>query len=319
MDTSTARIRRAEVAARIASAHGGVARHADLLQAGLSRSDVRTEIRAGRWARAGRHTVVIDGTQPRGPGRWWWAVWESGPGARLDGASALDAAGMTGYEQDRIDVTVPGSCRTHALPGVRIHRRREPGPLAGAGIPRERLEPATIHAAQWARTDRQAALLICLPVQQRLLPPSRLLATWQQVTRSPRRQFLDRAIRDVCDGAHALGELEFGRLCRRHGLPEPSRQVIRQLPTGRVYLDAEWMDLGLVVEIDGGHHAAALNHLDDCFRQNELALTRRLVLRAPLLAVRLYEERLMDQVVRAHRSRSVTCVMQFGSDLTQTA
>lgn len=298
------RTERTKVAAVLAASHGGVVRRVDLQRAGLSQDDIRTEVRAGRWARAGRHTIVVDGTQPRGSGLWWWAVWESGPGAALDGASALTAGGMTGFVPGQIDVAVPGSSRPHRLPGVRLHHRRELGPLAGAGVPRVRCEPATIHAAQWAVSDRQAALMICMPVQQRMLPPPRLLDAWQQVRRSPRRRFLDQVIGDVCDGAQALGELDFARLCRRYRLPAPSRQVVRQLPSGRVYLDVEWKPIGLVVEIDGGHHAAALNLMDDCFRQNELTLSHRVVLRIPVLALRLDERRFMDQVIRAHATRS---------------
>ena len=50
-------------------------------------------------------------------------------------------------------------------------------------------------------------------------------------------------------------------------------------PDGRVYLDVAWEDIGLVVEIDGGHHALALNPVDDALRQNEVTLGDDMVLR----------------------------------------
>jgi very-short-patch-repair endonuclease len=120
------------------------------------------------------------------------------------------------------------------------------------------------------------------------------------VGRSPRRQLLGAVIRDVCDGAHSLGELDFARMCRSAGLPPPTRQVVRTGPGGRVYLDVAWEHIGIVVEIDGGHHALALNPVDDAFRQNEVTLDADLVLRIPVLGLRLTPERFMGQVVRAH-------------------
>ena len=291
---------RAAIGGRIAADHAGLAHRRDLRAAGVSRDDIRSEVTAGRWRTAGRHTVVIAGIAPEGQGLWWRAVWESGSGAVLDGAVALLAAGMAGYTPDSIDVAVPRNSRRHQVPGVTIHRRPQVGPTTGAGLRRCTPEWATIRAAQWARTDRQAALLVCLPVQQRLVAPARLLAAWASVTRSRRRSLLDAVIRDVCDGAHSLGELDFASLCRRAGLPPPSRQVVRTGPGGRVYLDVAWEDLGLVVEIDGGHHALALHPVDDALRQNEVALGADVVLRVPVLGLRLTPDAFLAQVVRAH-------------------
>jgi hypothetical protein len=64
-----------------------------------------------------------------------------------------------------------------------------------------------------------------------------------------------------------------------------------------VYLDVEWD--GLVVEIDGGHHLAGLNPVDDALRANELVLDGTPVLRLPVLGLRLQPEAFMAQVRRA--------------------
>jgi very-short-patch-repair endonuclease len=187
---------------------------------------------------------------------------------------------------------------------VRLRRRRELGPSLEVGVPRTRPEAAAVRAAQWAKSDRQAALIICLVVQQRLVRPERLLDQWLAQTRSPRRVFLHAVIRDVCDGVHSLGELDFARLCRARGLPEPSRQAVRVQRDGRAYLDVAWDDVGLVIEIDGGHHGLALNPLDDALRQNEVVLSASRVLRIPVIGLRLDADAFMDQVVRAHHGLS---------------
>lgn len=289
------------MARTISALHDGVAHRRDLRSAGLTRHDVASEVAAGRWTLAGRHTVVIGTGEPTGRALLWRAVWESGSGAVLDGACALIAAGLKNFTTARIDVTMPANHRAHRVDGVSLHRRREVGAVISVGLPRVRPEVAAIRAAGWAASDRQAALIICMVIQQRLTPPRRLLEAWTALKRRPRQPFLGQVIRDVCDGAHSLGELDFARLCREHGLPEPSRQVVRRLPSGRVYLDVAWDDLGLVVEIDGGHHALALSPVDDALRQNEVVLAGEPVLRIPVLGLRLAPGRFMAQVAEAHR------------------
>ena len=285
----------------MAALHAGVAHRADLRAAGISRHDVASEVEAGRWRRAGWHTVVIGTWAPRGEALWWRAVWETGGGAALDGAAALLASGLTGFLADAIDVSLPTDNRRHSVAGVRRHRRVSGLFTIDVGVPRVRPEHAAIHAAQWARSDRQAALVLCLVLQQRLVSPAALLEAWGAVRRSPRRKLIDTVVRDVCDGAHSLGELDFASMCRARGLPEPDRQAVRSLPDGRVYLDVAWDDIGLVVEIDGGHHALALNAVADALRQNEVVLGAERVLRIPVLGLRLDANAFLNQVVRAHR------------------
>ncbi len=291
------------MATALASAHDGVVHRRDLRAAGISRHDVRTEVAAGRWQLAGRHTVVVTGPAPLGRGLAWRAVWEAGAGAMLDGVAALVAHGLTGFTPDVLDVAIPANNRRHRVPGVRLRPRHSLGPRIETGLPRARPEYASIRAAQWAASDRMAALLICLPVQLRLVSPDRLAEVWAGVQRSPRRRLLDLVVADVCDGAHSLGELDFARVCRQYRLPTPTRQAVRRGRAGAVYLDAAWEDPRrghtLAVEIDGSHHYEGLNTIADALRQNELAIGATKVLRIPLLGLRLDGDAFMRQVARA--------------------
>ena len=297
----TPRTRRAAAFARVAAEHGGVAHRADLSREGVTRADLRTEIRAGRWWLAGRQTVLLVGAELVGESRWWSAVWESGPGAVLDGVSALAAAGLRKFDEDTVHVSVPSANRVHRAAGVTVHRPNAVGPVVHASVPRVRPELACLRAAAWARTDRTAALLISMSVQQRIVDRERLIATWAGIRYTSRRTLLDQVVRDVCDGAESLGELDFGALCASYGLPRPDRQIRRLRPNGVAYVDAGWESVGLLVEIDGVHHVDHDAVLDDAVRQNDLVLGAERVLRIPLLGLRTDPGTFMRQVVRAYR------------------
>ena len=293
---------RAELVMRahaIAKDHGGLATRGMLRTEGLTVSFIRSQEGSGRWTRLGRHTLGISCAVPGVEGSRWLAVWESGPRACLDGVSALQAAGLTGWTEQAIHVTVVTGNRVHRRPGVRIHRLNDAASIIRAGVPRTVPEVAAIRAAQWAASDRAAATLLAMTMQQGLAHPQRLSDAWARVQRSPRRDLLDRVVSDVCRGVQSLGELDFAALCRRRGLPEPTRQVLRTGRRGRIYLDVAWEDLGVHVEIDGAQHAQGLNAVDDAVRQNDLAVKGTVNLRIPVLGLRLTPDVFLDQVAAA--------------------
>ena len=290
--------RRHALAEAIAADHGGVVTHQMLLAAGLTRGQIRGEVDRGVWHPAGYRTLSITGREPTGDGLLYRALWESGRRAVLDGATALTAAGLRGWKDEDIHVSVPNDMTTRPIAGVRHHRLRDLGPTIGSGLRRTKPEVAVIRAAQWARSDRAAATIVAMTIQQRLTSPEILLARWATVVRSPRREALDGIIRDVCDGAHSLSELDFARLCRRRGLPEPSRQVMRIGDNGRVYLDVFWEQLRVHVEIQGAQHGEGTAGIDDALRLNGLALREDhlISLQIPVLGLRTTPAKFLDQV-----------------------
>ena len=165
--------------------------------------------------------------------RCWAAVFETGRAiAAVDGVTSLQHAGLTGYLDDGVHVSAVHNHNTERLPGVRIHKviRRVSGELVELGLPRTRPEVAAIRAAHWATSDRQAALILLMTVQQRLTTPMRLAAAQRLVRGRTRRAFIRAVVRDIAFGVQSLGELDFARLCRARGLPEPCRQVVATDP-----------------------------------------------------------------------------------------
>ena len=168
------------------------------------------------------------------------------------------------------------------------------------GVPRVCPPVAAVRAAHWAVSDRQAALLLHMTVQQRLTTPGHLAAAQRSVRGRTRRAFVRGVVRDIAFGVESLGELDFALLCRQRGLPEPSRQVVRRGARGRIYLDVRWGCCNLVVEIDGAQHREGLNVMLDNLRQNALVLAGDRVLRIDVIGLRLEAAAFLDQVAAAH-------------------
>jgi hypothetical protein len=285
----------------VAAEFDGVLTLGQLGRLGYDHPAIAREVENDRWTRLGSHTVALHTGAVGAAALRWRAVWEVARDVALvDGVTALHAAGLTGYTEDVLHVSVPRGAQCPEVDGVRIHRvTRRPGEAVGSGLPRTRVEVATLRAAAWARSDRQAALILCMVVQQRLTTGSRLLAALPSVRNRGRRPFVRQVLRDVTDGAQSLGELDFAAMCRRHGIPPPDRQVLRRTALGRVYLDARWAGSRFVVEIDGAGHRVGLAVTDDNLRQNEVTLGDDRVLRIDLIGLRVHEARFMRQVGRA--------------------
>lgn len=284
----------------------GVVSRTALRALGIDRNAVCREVAAGRWRLHGAQTVAVHTGALSDAALRWRAVWEVGRGAVLDGVSALLAAGLQGFTTDVVHVSVAHDQRAPSVSGVRIHKVREPlgQDTVAVGVPRVRPGVAAVRAAQWAVSDRQAALVLCLTAQQRLVNGTGFCDVRWPGGHYGRTAFVRQILKDVTQGVHSLGELDFGRLCRDRGLPPPARQVVRQGPRGRIYLDARWDGIGLVVEIDGAQHRQGLAVTADNLRRNDLALADEVVLTIDLVGLRLESELFMSQVARAFATLS---------------
>ncbi len=270
--------------------------------AGVTRHEIVAHVRAGRWQRVGRQSVALSNGELSRAARWWAAVFEAGPRSFLDGASALQAAGLEHFEWEPVRVSVPRGARVRRAPGIDVRQTRRwaaDDMHRGTGVPRARVEVAAVRAALWARSDKQAALVLTMVVQQGLTTAQSLGREMLRIRRDRRRSLLYAVVLDLLEGAGSLGEAEFARGCTRRGLPAPTRQSRRRTRRGDSYLDAEWEDWGVVVEIDGIQHSWASNVVADALRQNEVTLERTLVLRLPLLGLRVAPDDFFDQIERA--------------------
>lgn len=269
---------------RLAADQEGLLSQRQLTELGVSRSFVRQQLRAGRWA---RHTHAVYCTTTgvlTVEQRRWMAVLHAGPGALLGGLTALAAHGLQRWERDEITVLVDDELSFDPVDGVSFFRTRRP--LAelqskSAGLPTCRVEPAALLFAAYAPHQRTAHGALAACVQQRLTTVDRLsdwLARLKPLRRAPQfRGLLD----DLGGGAQALSEVDLRKACREFGLAPPRCQTGRRDRAGmRRWTDAEW-DLAdgtvLVLEVDGAYHDDVVQSAADKSRHRKLSSRERMV------------------------------------------
>jgi len=284
-----------------AARQGGVLSRKQVYAEGITRWEVRGQVRMRRWQLIGDQSVCLHNGPVEDWGHHWAAVFQGGPRARLDGASALVAGGLEHFTVDRIRVSVPRGARIrrNRRYNIRQTRRWDEEDTAPSGIPRTRPAVAAVRAFLWAASDREATYVITATVQQGLAPAAAVGVQALRVRRDKRRDLLHSVVSDLLGGARSLGELDLVRELRRRGLPPPERQVLRRDKRGRYYLDLYWPEWRLVVEVDGIHHTWVQNVIGDALRQNSLAIAGDTVLRLPLLGLRLEPDAFYAQVEEA--------------------
>ncbi|GAB7007558.1 hypothetical protein JCM18899A_50330 [Nocardioides sp. AN3] len=275
--------------------------------AGFTRGEVRAQVAAERWRKVGVHCLALfTGDLPH-EAHCWVAVFEAGPRAQIDGEASLLLAGLRNYDVDLIRVSVPRGARVRhrgSRVDIRETRRWRADDLAdGPGPRRTRNAVAAIRASLWARSDRQAALLLTMTSQQSLASVEEMTRELLRVRRDRRRILLATTLLDLAGGVGSLHELDVLRGCRERRLPEPDLQSLRRTPAGSYYLDFRWERWGVVVEVDGIQHAWATNVVGDSLRHNSIAIDGDIVLRLPVLGLRVCPDDFFDQVAQALRAR----------------
>lgn len=215
-----------------------------------------------RWRRQRLLSTVHAGVYVDHTGPLTWhqracaAVLHAGPAAALHGCCALRAVhgpGWRGHDDGGpVHVTIEHGRRVVAVAGVEVHRVRdlEPRVQWQRWPPRARVEEAVVDAAAEARDDLGAVQVVSAAVGARTTTASRLQACLTTRSRVPRREFLERVLRDVATGACSVLEVAYLRdVERAHGLPHGVRQAPRADRPG--LRDVLYPEQHVAVELDG--------------------------------------------------------------------
>ncbi|HVM27576.1 MAG TPA: hypothetical protein VM433_07880 [Mycobacteriales bacterium] len=295
-----------DVLARLAAGQAHVVDRRQSARLGVPRWVLQRELRAGRWQRTGRQTVVTHNGPLDDATRRTVAVLEVSPQAALDGITALLHAGARTVTAPQVHVIVPRGAHPRRLRGVVVHESRrfdEAAVEVRDGARTVTPAVAAVHAVLWAKTDRQATLFGLLGVQQRLCTAEQFADAVGSVRRDRRRRLLLQLASDLVVGVRSLGELDVARALRARGLPEPDRQVLRRRPSGTQYLDVRFDAYDLTVEIDGEQHDDVEQRVKDVLRDFGLVADGDAVLRLPLVVFRLAREQVLDHLEGVLTSR----------------
>lgn len=278
---------------------------------------VRAQLKARRWAAPlPRITVTHNGVLTQRQ-KYWVALMAAPPGAVLTGLTAAELDGFRGFPAKSIQLLIPGSSYPPAtglgLPRDWNVQLRWSKLFDGVDIrdsaipPRTRRARSIVVAATDRVPQRRARVLILAAVQQGFVRCTDLDSVVRRLGRCRNRQILLESVRDAAGGIESLPEWEFETIRRRLRLPEPSRQRVMLRLDGRYYLDVDWPDFGIQVEIHGIPHLEIVNWDADLLRQNDLNIEGGHLLVYSSYAIRhrlaKVESQLVDTFVRRGWSR----------------
>jgi very-short-patch-repair endonuclease len=292
--------------ARLRAKQDGISSRAQLRRLGVPRWYVQAELRARRWVAVGRQAIVLHNGPIGDAARRAAGAHQVGPRAALDGVTALQHRGATGLTDELVHVIAAKGSSPRRARGVRVHesrRFREEDVELVRGVRTVVAPVAAVHAALWSKTDKQASLMFVVAVQQRLATVDELALAFDAVRRHRRRRHLRQLLVELAGGVRSLGELDVAVHLRTRGLPEPDRQTVRERPSGRQYLDAEFDGYQVTLEVDGWQHDDPEHRLADLLRDLEQVAEGQTVLRLPLAAWRLDREGVLDRLEQVFAAR----------------
>ena len=268
-----------EAISELLTLQDGVICHRQVLANGGSYHDVRRMRRGREWVVVHRGVYVNHTGTPTWRQRAWAAVLHAGPGAAVDGASAIRADAGPGWrgcpDSDPIRVAVDATRTVKAAAGVRVRRVAglEAKVRRSASPPRMRIEEATLDFALSRGDDHAAFEALAASVRARCTTAQRLLDAAANRPRLRRRRWLVDVLVDIRDGSCSVLEHGYVTLVERaHALPRSRRQHHENAAGGRgLYRDVHYEGLGVEVELDGRAFHEELGQKDDDL-ERDLAL-----------------------------------------------
>lgn len=277
----------------LVAVQAGLVSRRQLNEMGIDKDRIRNQVRARRWChRSSRVVSTFTGRLDREQ-LSWLGVLHAGPDAMIGSLSAAAAQGLRHWDRDLITVWIKDPVHEQPIRGVHFFRTRRPLELLrapGLTLPTARIEPALLLWGGYETSCRPAFGALAAAVQQRLTTPDRL-EQWVDQLRPLRRAKLFRAaIEDIAGGAHSTSEADITRMCRRHGIVPPRRQVPRIDSSGvRRATDCEWdlpADRVLVLEVEGPFHMEIRQWSADKKRHRRLSGPNRVVVSCTAWEVR---------------------------------
>jgi hypothetical protein len=247
--------------------HGTFSR-AQVLQAGLTDDAITGRVRRGTWRRVHPGVYTVN-TGDLGPtARRWAALLYAGRGAVLSHQTAARLHGIKIRSRtNEVHVTIPAERRVREVAGIRIHRsaRSFAAAMPHEDPPRTLPTETLLDLSDTADTLDDVCGWVTQAISGKLLTDEQLLAAIKARGKMRWRADLTTLVAAVAAGDHSALEYRYTRdVERRHGLPEPDRQVPFTKPDGSTgRRDRVYTEYGVIVELDG-----KLNHSGEAVRND---------------------------------------------------
>lgn len=220
----------------------------------------------------------------------WAAVLRAGPGAALSHYTAAEVNGLTDHSADLIHVTVAagrqvavsGRERHPLAPGLVVHRsaRIDTARHPVRAPSRTRVEETALDLAQIARNLDEAVAWLSSARGRRLTTAAMLRKAMDARGKVRWRAELSIAVAEIGDGVHSALEYRYVRNVERAlRLPAAERQAKKTREPKSQYLDNDYQDFGVAVELDGRVAHPAEARWADIHRDNSSAVSGTITLR----------------------------------------
>jgi hypothetical protein len=274
--------------------------------AGVRPQAVAHRIATERWQLLSPSVVGTFTGEPTDRQRLWLGALHGGEGSLVAGLYAAELAGLRNWHRDEVTVLVPaGLAVPRRLAGYRFVRTtRDLRALRSSSLQVPTCRPIAAVLLWAAEQDsvRTVRGVLAAVVQQRLATAEQLLVELRRLGRLRHAAEMRTTLTEIAGGAQSVAELDVRRMCRRHGLAAPQRQVKRRDTDGRVrYTDCEWRladGRTLVLEVDGIFHMDVEQWEDDLSRQRALSATDRVIVRCTSRELRDADQRVARDLIR---------------------
>jgi very-short-patch-repair endonuclease len=269
--------------------HGVIARW-QLASAGLNARMIDPQLHNDRWQTLYWGVYGAFTGQPSRTAVLWAGVLRGGPGAALGYHTAAEVDGLADRPSEAIHLVVSSSRRVtvvrrergRGMPRVVVHysARIDDATHPSRTLRRTRIEETTLDLTQVAPGLDEAFGWLARACSRRLTT-ARLLHT--AMTDRPRMRWraeLTSAVTDVGNGVHSVLEWRYLHDVElRHGLPRADRQAVSRVGNRTRYLDNQYREFGVLVELDGHAAHPAESRWQDVRRDNASAAAGMITLR----------------------------------------
>jgi very-short-patch-repair endonuclease len=259
-------------------------------ECGLDRIGVNNLLRSGRWQHLYLGVYAAFSGEPSRSSLHWAAVRRCGPDAALSHFTAAELEGVRGRRTEAIHVTVPAARHVmfaarefdRGLPRIVVHRfcRIASARHPVRNPPRTRVEETVLDLTDLASDADEVFSWLSAACAGGHTTPARLVVAAGSRARLRWRDDVLAALGEVSGGVHTILEKRYvSNVERAHGLPKAKRQARKRRGSTSAYLDNEYPDYGVVVELDGLAFHLVEDRWSDIHRDNYLARTGIIVLR----------------------------------------